>query len=168
MGSCTKLRKRHTFVASGQGKSPCFLGSAVVETALPKNNTWGKERRNQREVLKCCGLVFNFGVVCVRVCVFGLEKAMGWILQMVRNVYFPWPECFWNCPFMAPAFSDLRCLPPLLQAHLGVNDNKAALITPSPSILVAVSISQTHSYCSKNGCLYPKYLALDLHDFISF
>ena len=55
-------------MASGQGKSPCFLGSAVVETALPKNNTWGKERRNQREVLKCCGLVFNFGVVCVRVC----------------------------------------------------------------------------------------------------
>ena len=56
-------------MASGQGKPPCFLGSAVVETALPKNNTWGKERRNQREVLKCCGLVFNFGVVCVRVCV---------------------------------------------------------------------------------------------------
>ena len=52
-------------MASGQGKPPCFLGSAVVETALPKNNTWGKERRNQREVLKCCGLVFSFGVVCV-------------------------------------------------------------------------------------------------------
>ena len=70
--------------------------------------------------------------VCVCVCVFGLEKVVGWILQLVRNVYFPWPEHFWNWPCMAPAFSDLHCLSQLLQAHLGVSDNKAALITPSP------------------------------------
>lgn len=91
MGSCTKLRKRHTFVASGQGKPPCFLGSAVVETALPKNNTWGKERRNQREVLKCCGLVFSFGVVCVcmRACV---RVCVGW--RRPWDGFYKWSEMY--------------------------------------------------------------------------
>lgn len=74
-------------MASGQGKPPCFLGSAVAETALPKNNTWGKERQNQREVFKCCGLLFN--IVCTCVCVsVGLEKAVGG--------FYNWPNM--SCP----------------------------------------------------------------------
>ena len=97
---------------------------------------------------------------CVRACVCGLEKAMGWILQMVRNVYFPWPECFGNCPFMAPAFSDLHCLPPLLQAHLGVRDNKAALITPLQVEKMQETEKQTGRVAESLVTLVTAYLRL--------
>lgn len=114
MGSCTKLRKRHIFTASGQGKPPCFLGSAVAETALPKNNTWGKERRNQQEVLRHCGLLFAF-YFNMYLFVFRAGVGSGMDSTTGRNEVSLGLKMPLHDSMPSPTFA---CLLPLIQAHL--------------------------------------------------
>lgn len=125
--SAPKRRKKHVLVAKGQGKPPCFLDSAVAETALPKNNTWGEERQNQWEAWKCCRLLF----ILFFSSVFGAEKGSGMNTTTSLKCSASCTGSSGGCPHMTHAFPNS---PQTSRPGPSVkdNNNNTEVMLPSP------------------------------------